>query len=117
MWFTNKHYEDVIGILEGLNRDLRDQLDMERQQWAQERSQLVDRVIALADPASLREFRMDKIANRPREIPLTAKVQAVYPPDINYSRPIVKPKWATHHEEAAKEIAKTMVSLGAAASE
>lgn len=68
LWFRRKK-DDVLLVLRAENSDLRQTLRSEREAWAVERQELIDRIVALANPAILRELRRDAVAAQPTERP------------------------------------------------
>lgn len=56
MWW-NRSVEAALSALRAENSDLRQQLRLERAEWAEERERLIDRILALDRPAALREVR------------------------------------------------------------
>lgn len=54
-WFRRS--QEVVGLLAAEVSDLREQLRLREQQWAEERAQLLDRILALSNPNALREVR------------------------------------------------------------
>lgn len=54
---NTKRVDLLLSALRAENSDLRQTLREERTQWARERQELVDRIVALASPAVLREMR------------------------------------------------------------
>jgi hypothetical protein len=65
-----KRLDSLLSILRAENSDLRQTLREERSSWARERQELVDRIVALASPAVLREMRRGAAA-QPADRPLT----------------------------------------------
>lgn len=61
--------DDALLALRAENSDLRQTLREEREAWTRERQELVDRIIALASPAALREAR-----NRTLNVPSAGEV-------------------------------------------
>jgi hypothetical protein len=65
MFGWGRKSDAVLTVLRAENSDLRQTLRDEREAWAKERQTLVDRIVALANPAILRELRRVESAPRP----------------------------------------------------
>jgi hypothetical protein len=57
MFGFGRRTDSLLSILRSENSDLRQTLREERASWTAERQQLIDRIVALASPAVLRELR------------------------------------------------------------
>jgi len=78
----------------------------------------MDRIIAIADPASLREFRLDmaqRMAGQvPRETKLPQEIRSSFPSEVSFPRPVHKPAWANSaQKQAAEELAAALKEAGA----
>jgi hypothetical protein len=89
-----KHQSDqVLATLRAENSDLRAQLRLERDQWNEERAKLLDRILALAAPAALRESRRpSSSAATPDHGPAHARLHFPdYTPNLRPPSPTTRP--------------------------
>jgi hypothetical protein len=88
MFWSRRTVEAALSALRAENADLRLQLRSERVEWAEERQQLVDRILALSSPASLREVRRAPLPRGPSPPVLDARPRRLnYPSGSSYLRP------------------------------
>lgn len=125
MWFSGKKWERLVDALERQVRDLQEALVVEREFHLKERTTLIDRVMALSNPATLREVRRDRreLAEPAVGVPLPSRPVRSNPGYFVDMRPPHRPPWADGGKEvsqvdlhkATREIAEAMAVAGAEA--
>jgi hypothetical protein len=93
--FSDKRLEATLALLQAENVDLRSTLRQERDQWNVERQQLLDRILALSHPASIRELRREPTAPVAASVPRRPNLPG-YTPDLR--PPARKPQSFTDNE-------------------
>jgi hypothetical protein len=95
----SKDKDREVARLSALANDLLDQLKMERSIWAQERREMLDRIMALTAPNAIRILRPQDPSNRERFIQSPPK--SLLPGARPDMRPPIKPVEFTGPPEKA----------------
>lgn len=82
--FGSKALERALSALVAENTDLRRSLNDERQRWAEERQQLLDRLIACTNPAATRELKRQPTTTPPSTPAVQVQTTDNRPRRINF---------------------------------